>query len=119
MAMVGNFYFPIFFQLTWEFLDPESERGGFVYWPNNKIIDYKQLFGKLIQNKVSLAESAWGEYGRLSEKVITEITGPFSEEELKYAVFDMRVASSQVQMASVLPFIENVGRLSKENSLKW
>ena len=39
MAVVGNFYFSIFLRLTWEFLDSESECGGSVYWPNNKIID--------------------------------------------------------------------------------
>ena len=39
MVVVGNFYFSIFLRLTWEFLDFESERGSFVCWPNNKIID--------------------------------------------------------------------------------
>jgi hypothetical protein len=39
MAVVGNFYFSIFFRLTWEFLDLESERRGFVCRSNNKIID--------------------------------------------------------------------------------
>ena len=39
MAVVGIFYFFIFLRLTWEFLDLESERGGSVCWPNNKIID--------------------------------------------------------------------------------
>jgi len=37
MAVVGNFYFFIFLRLTWEFLGLESERGGSVCWPNNKI----------------------------------------------------------------------------------
>ena len=41
MAVVGNFYFSIFLQLTGEFLGLESERGGSVCWPNNKIIDMK------------------------------------------------------------------------------
>ena len=36
---MGNFYFSIFFQLTWKFLGLASERGGSVCWPNNKIID--------------------------------------------------------------------------------
>ena len=39
MVVVGNFYFSSFLRLTWEFLDLESERGGSVCWPNNKIID--------------------------------------------------------------------------------
>ena len=39
MTLVGNFYFSIFLRLTWEFLGLESERGGSVCWPNNKIID--------------------------------------------------------------------------------
>ena len=39
MAVVGNFYFSIFLRLMWEFLGLESERGGSVCWPNNKIID--------------------------------------------------------------------------------
>ena len=39
IAVVGNFYFSIFFRLTWGFLGLESERGGSVCWPNNKIID--------------------------------------------------------------------------------
>ena len=38
MAVVGNFYFSIFLRLMWEFLGLESERGGSVCWPNNKII---------------------------------------------------------------------------------
>ena len=37
MAVVVNFYFSIFLQLTWEFLGIESEREGSVCWPNNKI----------------------------------------------------------------------------------
>ena len=39
IAVVGNFYFSIFLQLTWKFLGLESERGVSVCWPNNKIID--------------------------------------------------------------------------------
>ena len=39
MAVVNNFYFSIFLRLTWEFLGLQSERGGSVCWPNNKIID--------------------------------------------------------------------------------
>ena len=39
MAVVGNFYFFVFLRLTWKFVDFESERGGSVYWRNNKIID--------------------------------------------------------------------------------
>ena len=39
MTVVGNFYFSIFLRLMWEFLDLESEHGGSVCWPNNKIID--------------------------------------------------------------------------------
>ena len=37
MIVVGNFNF--FLRLTWEFIDLESERGGSICWPNNKIID--------------------------------------------------------------------------------
>ena len=44
MAVMNNFYFSIFLRLTWEFIDLESERGGFVCWPNNKIIDIRQKF---------------------------------------------------------------------------
>ena len=40
MAVVGNFNFLFSLQLTWEFLDLESKRGGSVCWTNNKIIDY-------------------------------------------------------------------------------
>ena len=43
MAVVGIFYFFIFLRLTWEFLSLESEHGGSVYWPNNKIIDVSRL----------------------------------------------------------------------------
>ena len=38
-SSVSNFYFFIFLRLTCEFLGLESERGGSVCWPNNKIID--------------------------------------------------------------------------------
>ena len=48
MTVMGNFYFSIFLQLTWEFLDLESERGVSVCWPNNKIID---LFSHKQKNK--------------------------------------------------------------------
>ena len=51
MAVVGNFYFSIFFRLMWEFLDLESECGGSVCWPNNKIIDGVQL---VICNEIKL-----------------------------------------------------------------
>ena len=37
MAVMGNFYFSIFFRLTWEFLGLESERGGSVCWINVRI----------------------------------------------------------------------------------
>ena len=43
IVIVGNFYFFIFLRLTWEFLSLESEHGGSVYWPNNKIIDVSRL----------------------------------------------------------------------------
>ena len=43
MAMVGNFNFFIFLRLMWELLDLESERGDFVCWPNNKIIDKRNV----------------------------------------------------------------------------
>ena len=43
MAVVGNFIFLFFLRLTWDFLDLESERGGSICWPNNKIIDDTQL----------------------------------------------------------------------------
>ena len=47
MVVVGNFYFSIFLRLTWEFLGFESERGGSICWPNNKIID-KHLLGEIV-----------------------------------------------------------------------
>ena len=40
MPVVGNFYFSIFLQLTWEFLGLESECEGSICLPNNKIIDF-------------------------------------------------------------------------------
>ena len=51
MAVVGNFNF--FLQLTWEFLDLKSERGGSVCWPNNKIIDSDSVIG-LVHDLVAL-----------------------------------------------------------------
>ena len=39
MTVVGNLNFSYFLRLTWEFLDFESECGGSVCWPNNKIIE--------------------------------------------------------------------------------
>ena len=39
MAVVSNFYYSIFLQLMWKFLDFESECGGSVCWSNNKIVD--------------------------------------------------------------------------------
>ena len=47
ITVVGNFYFFIFLRLMWEFLDLESERGGSICWPNNKIID-KHLLGEIV-----------------------------------------------------------------------
>ena len=37
--MVDNFYFSIFLRER-KFLGLESERGGSIYWPNTKIIDF-------------------------------------------------------------------------------
>ena len=56
MAVVGNFYFYIFLRLTWEFLGLESERGGSVCWPNNKIID-----GSLCTNLQGISRIDCGE----------------------------------------------------------
>ena len=39
MVVVGIFYFSNFLRLMWEFISFESERGGSVCWPNNKIMD--------------------------------------------------------------------------------
>ena len=48
---MGNFYFSIFLWLMWEFLDLESERGGSVCWPNNKIIDAYYVLRTIIINQ--------------------------------------------------------------------
>ena len=46
---MGNFNFSYFLQLTWEFLGIESERGGSICWPNNKIIDrFASEFGWIV-----------------------------------------------------------------------
>ena len=50
MAVVSNFNFSYFLRLMWEFLGLESERGGSVYWPNNKIIDYASRKTKITNN---------------------------------------------------------------------
>ena len=51
MAVVSNFNFSL--QLTWEFLDLKNERGGSVYWPNNKVIDSDSLI-VLVHDLVAL-----------------------------------------------------------------
>ena len=51
MAVVGNFYFSIFLRLMREFLGLESERGGSVCQPNNKIT-----------SKVARANSVGGQF---------------------------------------------------------
>ena len=51
---MGNFYFSIFFRLTWEFLGLESKRGGSVCWPNNKIIDERPAVLHMCYQKVTL-----------------------------------------------------------------
>ena len=50
MAVVGNFYFCIFLRLTREFLGLESECGGSVCWPSNKIIDSERDVKKIVVN---------------------------------------------------------------------
>ena len=53
MAVVGNFIFLFFLRLMWDFLDLESERGGSICWPNNKIIDNKGQKNQAISYKKS------------------------------------------------------------------
>ena len=55
---------------------------------------YKQLFGKQPHRTVSLSELAWGEHGMLTAGEIASLTLPFSEEEVKHAVFDMKIDSA-------------------------
>ena len=50
MSILGYFFSEwqwwvilIFFRLTCKFLDHESEHGGSVCWPNNKIIDVARI----------------------------------------------------------------------------
>jgi len=72
MAVVGNFYFCIFLRLTREFLGLESECGGSVCWPSNKIIDSERDVKKIVVNFTFAEEKkmcssqktsfqAWGE----------------------------------------------------------
>ena len=74
MTVVGNIYVSIFFQLTWEFLGLESERGGSVCWPNNKIID-----GSLCTNLQGISRIDCGEMCSLdSEQGIQHSSAPCS-----------------------------------------
>ena len=52
MAVVGNFNFSYFLRLMWESLGLESECGGSVCWPNNKIIDKRQILTVYVQKKL-------------------------------------------------------------------
>ena len=51
---------------------------------------YKQLFGKKAPRTVSLAEDCWRSSGGLSGADNTELTKPFSEEEVRKVMFDMK-----------------------------
>ena len=51
---------------------------------------YKQLFGKGQARIVHLAGGAWAETGKLSPEDNIELTKPFSEEEVRKAIFDMK-----------------------------
>ena len=55
---------------------------------------YKKLFGNQQVNTINLAESAWGDYNRLNAADNAILTRPFSEEEVKHAVFDMKSDSA-------------------------
>jgi len=51
---------------------------------------YKKHFGKQAISNVSLSENAWTTEGRLSSEDNEFLTRPFSEEEVKRVVFDMK-----------------------------
>ena len=51
---------------------------------------YKGLFGKPHERTVKLTEDAWSSLGRITEEDNSYITRPFTEEEIKQAVFGMR-----------------------------
>lgn len=55
---------------------------------------YKQLFGKQNNRKVCLRGDAWANRGRLSEEDNWELTRPFTEEEVRKVVFDMKENSA-------------------------
>ena len=51
---------------------------------------YKKHFGRQAISNVSLSENAWTTEGRLSSEDNEFLTRPFSEEEVKWVVFDMK-----------------------------
>lgn len=55
---------------------------------------YKQLFGKQTEKKVTMGVNTWGRSGRLTEEDNMLLTRPFTEEEIKEAVFSMKENSA-------------------------
>ena len=64
MAVVSNLNFSYFFRLMWEFLGLESERGGSICWPNNKIINIITL-SKLNGHTLYIPIRLWPSHGQL------------------------------------------------------
>jgi len=76
MAVVDNFNFFYFLRLMWKFLNLESECGGSVCWPNNKIIDssYFDDLAKDNKKRKEIISSIWFNY-RLNQRSCLSAVG--------------------------------------------
>jgi hypothetical protein len=55
---------------------------------------YKKLFGSRMKSTVGMADDAWRVRGRLTQEDNDEILKPFSVEEVKKAIFEMKEESA-------------------------
>ena len=57
----------------------------------NIIYNYnKKLFGKVSDRQITLGEGVWDSGGKLSQEDNAELTQPFTEEEVRKIIFDMK-----------------------------
>ena len=116
MAVVGNFNFSYFLRLTWEFLDLESERGGSVYWPNNKIIDYKSfqwelnhhwIKGRITSDVEEVSQNHWRKWHYLVFPWIKQITNQLLFEERVWVIINHQTLRICVTLETTFAAMNN------------
>jgi hypothetical protein len=74
---------------------------------------YKSLFGSQPQSILSLSSNFWAERGMLSEEGKDSLIKPFFEEEVRRAIFEMRVDSAPGPNGFVVQFLKSFWSIIK------